>query len=113
MQDQEIGNFFTNPVGQGERIETMPPLKRLGFKTQIVLPREQVRAYDMAGRQVFVPLIAFNVLYTAGSSAAQTSAAYMLGGDTRSDKMAPFRADLGPHIFRTVGGRLLPDGVRR
>jgi hypothetical protein len=113
MQDQEIGNFFANPVGQGERIAAIQPLKRMGFKTQIVIPREQVRGYDMAGRQVFVPLIAFNVLYSSGSSEAQTSAGYMLGRDTKSEKLVPFRLDLGPHIFRGLGARLLPSGVRR
>jgi hypothetical protein len=67
----------------------------------------------MAGRQVFVPLIAFNVLYSSGSSEAQTSAGYMLGRDTKSEKLVPFRLDLGPHIFRGLGARLLPSGVRR
>jgi hypothetical protein len=112
-QEQEIGNFFANPVAQGERIAAIQPLKRIGFKTQIVVPREQVRGFELGGRQVFVPLIAFNALYGWGSSEGQTSAAYMLGRDTKGEKMAPFRLDLGPRIFRAVGNRLMPGGVRR
>jgi hypothetical protein len=37
----------------------------------------------------------------------------MLGRDTKGEKMAPFRLDLGPRIFRAVGNRLMPGGVRR
>jgi hypothetical protein len=61
---------------------------------------------------VFVPLIAFNALYRWGSGEGQTSASYLLGRDTKGEKMGPFRIDLGPRIFRSVAGRLLPTGIR-
>jgi hypothetical protein len=112
-QDQEIGAFFSNPVGKGERIVSVPPLKRIGIKTEVAVPRELVQAYELGGRQVFVPLIAFNALYGWSSGEGQTSAAYLLGRDTKSEKLGPFRLDLGPHIFRGVAARLLPIGVRR
>jgi hypothetical protein len=112
-QDQEIGNFFATPVAQGERIEAIKPLKRLTFTTQVVTPRSAVRAIEAGGRQVFVPLLAFNVLYTAGSSAAQTSVSYLVGREGQSEKLSPFRLDLGPRVFRGLAARLLPDVVRR
>ena len=112
-QDQEIANFFANPVAQGERIEAIQPLKRLTFTTQVVTPRTAIRTIEAGGRQVFVPLLAFNVLYTAGSSAAQTSVSYLVGREGQGDKLSPFRLDLGPRIFRGLAARLLPNGIRR
>jgi hypothetical protein len=112
-QEQQLGAFFTNPVGEGERIVVIPPLKRISLKTQVVTARDQVQAYELAGRQVFVPLIAFNALYRWSGGDGQTSVSYLLGRNTTGEKMAPFRLDLGPRIFRGVAGRLLPSGVRQ
>ena len=111
-QDQEIGAFFANPVGQGERIVVIQPLKRVTIKTQVAVPSERMQAYELAGRQVFVPVIAFNALYSWSGGKGQTSVSYLLGRDTKGEKMGPFRLDLGPRIFRGVAGRLLPTGVR-
>lgn len=111
-QDQEIGAFFANPVGQGERIVVIPPLKRVAIKTQVAVPSDRMQAYELAGRQVFVPVIAFNALYSWSGGEGQTSVSYLLGRDTKGEKMGPFRLDLGPRIFRGVAGRLLPTGVR-
>jgi hypothetical protein len=112
-QDSQIGAFFANPVGKGDRIAVIPPLKRLAIRTQAVAPRDQVLAYELAGRPVFVPLIAFNALYSWSGGEGQTSVSYLIGRDTKSDKLGPFRLDLGPHIFRGLAARLLPTGIRR
>ena len=112
-QDEQIGNFFANPVGAGERIVAIPPLQRVAVRTQVIAPREQIQAYELGGREVFIPLIAFNALYSWSSGEGQTSVSYLLGRDTKGEKMGPFRLDLGPRIFRDVAARLLPDGVRQ
>lgn len=111
-QDSEIASFFGNPVGEGERIVVIPPLKRVSLRTQVAAPREQIQAYELGGHQVFVPLIAFNALYRWSGGEGQTSASYLIGRDTKGEKMGPFRLDLGPHIFRGVAARPLPAGVR-
>jgi hypothetical protein len=111
-QDQEIGAFIANPVGQGESVE-IPPLKRLGLKTQVAIASDQVKAYEMAGKQVFLPVMAFNALYAWSGGAGQTSTTYLLGRETKSEKLGPFRIDLGPRIFRGVAAKLLPTGVRQ
>jgi len=111
-QEQDIGAFFANPVGQGERIVVIQPLKRVTLRTQVVALRSQLQAYELGGHQVFVPLIAFNALYQWSSGEGQTSVSYLLGRDTKGDKMGPFRLDLGPRIFRGIAARLLPTGVR-
>jgi len=112
VQDQEIGAFFARPVGEGERIDAIPPLQRMALRTQVVAPREAVQVLEIAGRQVFVPLIAFNALYRWSGGEGQTSVTYLLGRDAKAAKMAPFRLDLGPRVFRTVAARPLPAGLR-
>lgn len=112
-QDAQIGGFFDRPVGKGERIAIISPLKRVPLRSQVVVPREQVQAYELAGHQVFVPVIAFNALYSWSGGEGQTSVSYLLGRDTKGEKLGPFRLDLGPHIFRGLAARLLPSGVRK
>jgi hypothetical protein len=111
-QDQELQDFFSNPVGEGERIAAIPPLKSFNLRTQVSMPRHQLRVLEAGGRHVFVPLIAFNAVYRWGTGQGQTSSAYLLGRDTKGEKMAPFRLDLGARIFRGVGQRALPVAVR-
>jgi hypothetical protein len=112
-QDSEIGAFFANPVGEGDRIAAIQPLKRTVLRPRVTIPREQVQVYEVAGRKVFVPLIAFNALYRWGSGEGQSSISYLLGRDTNGEKMAPIRLDLGPRVFRSLGSRPLPTGVRK
>lgn len=112
-QDEEIGAFIARPVGAGERLDVIAPLQRLSLRTQVVAPRASVQAFEVAGRQLFVPLIAFNTLYHWSGGEGQTSASYLLGRDTKADKLAPFRLDLGPRVFRGLGARPLPLGERR
>ena len=112
-QDQEIQTFFKNPVAEGERIAAIPPLKSFNLRTRVSVERNQVRVLEAAGRQVFVPLLAFNAIYRWGGGDGQTSEAYLLGRDTKGEKMAPFRLDLGARVFRGLGKRALPGGLRR
>lgn len=104
-QDQEIGAFFAHPVGTGNRVPMLPPLKRLAFKSAVALTLQQMKVFEIAGRKVFVPLIAFNALYRWSGGEGQTSASYLVGRDTQAEKLAPFRVDLGPKLFRDLGAR--------
>lgn len=111
-QDGDIGAFFADPVGAGDRIAAIAPLKRFSVKTHVAIGLEQLQAYEVAGRRVIIPLIAFNALYRWSGGEGQTSVSYLLGRDTKSEKMAPFRLDLGPRVFRGLAARPLPTGVR-
>lgn len=111
-QDEQIAGFFAKPAGPGERLPVIPPLKCVLLKNQVFVPREQLQAYELAGRALFVPLIAFNVYYRTSAGDAQTSVSYLLGREAKGEKLAPFRADLGPRIFRGLDARSLPGGVR-
>jgi hypothetical protein len=111
-QDREIDLFFESPVGEGERIASIAPLKTVVVQTKVVAPRANVQLFEVGGRQVFVPLIAFNALYSWSAGEGQTSESYLLGRDTKGEKMAPFRLDLGPRVIRNVGAHPLPQALR-
>ncbi|MEO6256833.1 MAG: hypothetical protein ABIO69_08490 [Sphingomicrobium sp.] len=111
-QDQEIGAFFSNPVAKGDRIPAIAPLKRVALKSAVSLTLDQMRQFEVAGKRIFVPLIGFNALYRWSGGDGQTSASYLVGRDTNTEKMAPLRLDLGPRIFRGLGAREHNIGVR-
>ena len=111
-QDQEIGAFFANPVAKGDRIPAIAPLKRVALKSAVSLTLDQMRQFEVAGKRIFVPLIGFNALYRWSGGDGQTSASYLVGRDTQSEKLAPLRLDLGPRIFRGLGARQHNLGVR-
>ena len=112
-QDQEIGRFFAEPVAKGESIPAIPPLQRMHFKSAVSMPRDQMRLFDAGGRSVFVPLLGFNALYDWSGGDGQTSASYLIGRNTDGARMAPFRADLGPRVFRGLDARMHSLGVRK
>ena len=112
-QDSEIESFFAHPVGEGDRIPLIEPLKRMVLRPKVVIAREHVQEYEVAGRKVFVPLIAFNALYLWSGGEGQSSISYLIGRDTKGEKMAPIRLDLGSRVFRGLGARAMPTGVRK
>ena len=110
-QDAEIGAFFQQPVGKGDRIATIQPLGRLSLKSSVRLPLAQLHSFTVEGRTLFVPLVAFNVLYSGN---AQSSASFLVGrGSEADEKLAPFRLDLGPRIFRGLSARPHSMGLSR
>ncbi|MDQ3481967.1 MAG: hypothetical protein M3448_00920 [Pseudomonadota bacterium] len=105
MQDQQIRTFFDNPVAQGQRVPVIGPKQRVVLNTAVLLPRDQVRPFEIEGRHLFVPLVAFNALYGWGRGEGQNSVSYLVGKDTGAAKLAPFRLDLGPRMFRNLAAR--------
>lgn len=111
-QDEQLQSFFAQRPGPGERIAVIEPLKRMTFTTQIAASRNQIEVLEMGGRHVFVSLLAFNVTYRQGRKDGQTSVGYLVGRNGQGEKLAPFRLDLGARIFRGLGARTLPQGIR-
>ena len=77
-----------------------------------------MRPIRHADRVLFVPVVAVNVLYewdagAEGGAQGQTAMSYVIGRENRppSPKMAPFRLDQGPRVYREVGHR--PHELRR
>ena len=112
-QDDQIARFFSKPVGNGQPVEVVPPLKRVALPSAIALTREQMKIFDAGGRKFFVPMLAFNALYRWSGGEGQTSASYLVGRDTKGEKLAPFRVDLGARVFRGLGAREHELRVRR
>jgi hypothetical protein len=113
QQDQELRQFFDNPVAQGDRIPSIPPLQRVTIENAVLLQRDKVVPIEIEGRTLFVPIVGFNVLYSWGKSEGQSSASYFVGKQTKGEKLAPFRLDLGPRIFRNLASRDHDLRVRR
>jgi hypothetical protein len=111
-QERQIEAFFASPVGHGQRIAAIPPLQRMNLRTEVSAPKAGLQLFEIGGRHVIVPLIGFNALYRWGNSDGQTSQSFLLGRDTKSEKLAPFRMDLGPRVFRGLAARPLPQFVR-
>lgn len=114
-QDEEVARFFSTPRGQGDRIAAIAPLGRINLKTSVRLPIDQVHSFEAGGRQLFVPLVALNILYRTGSGTEyQDSASFLVGrGGDRDEKLAPFRIDLGPRIFRGLSARPHSNGLSK
>jgi hypothetical protein len=111
-QDQQLDAFFANPVGGDQRINSIPPLKRISFTSQVVAPRSAIQEYELGGRKAFVPVLAFNALYQWSGGNGQTSAAYVVGRESGGDKLGPLRLGARTREFRDLGSRPLPTVLR-
>lgn len=112
-QDEEVSAFFAHPQAHGNRIREIPPLKRISVKSAVSLTREQLRAYRLEERLLWVPTIAVTALYRWSGGQGQTSASFILGRETKGEKMAAFRLDQGSRVFRGLGARPHTVGVRK
>ena len=93
--------------GQLSELTNHPDAK---VKAEVIqLPtRQRAIKVSVEGRRLFIPVVAFNIVYGWGERGrGQISASYLVGveGKAPSEKMGAFRLDLGPRIYRTVGQR--------
>jgi hypothetical protein len=92
----------------------IPPFGKVSLKSAVRLPIDQLHSFEVDGRKLFVPLVAFNILFRGGGSEGQASASFLVGrGDDSDEKLAPFRLDLGPRIFRGLSARPHSMGLTR
>jgi hypothetical protein len=113
-QDRDIGAFFKNPVGKGDRIPAIVPLGKLPLKSAVRIPLDQLHSFEVQGRRLFVPLVGFNILFRSNGGDDQVSASFLVGrGDDQAEKLAPFRIDLGPRVFRGLAARSHSVGLQQ
>jgi hypothetical protein len=110
QQEQEIGAFFGEPVRERTppSIAVIPARGEIQIRSSVTMPKDQVREITVQGRRLFIPMVAFNVIYDWGNGrSGQTSKSYLVGreAETASEKMGAFRLDLGPRLYRSVGQR--------
>lgn len=112
--DAALAAFFAQPLEKPTPVASaIPPGVEAAMRAQVTLPRDAVRPIQVRDRTVFVPLVAFNLLYEwydeqGGVQHGQTAMSYVVGRENRppAAKMAPFRLDQGPKIYREVGQRV-------
>lgn len=113
-QDEEIGRFFREPVGQGERLPVIPPMGHISLKTRLSIPGDKMSPIEIDGRQLFVPLVAFNALYRWNGGDQQDSASFLVGrGKNDGGKMAPFRLDQGAKSWTGLDARPHSMGLQK
>lgn len=109
-QDKEIAAFQRKKPGEHRTlsIPDLPAGGELKLKGQVDAKQDEMKAMRVEQRLLFVPLVAVNAFYDWGTvRTGQTSRSFLIGRE-RSDspaKMAPFRLDLGPRVYRTLGQR--------
>ena len=113
-QDEQIGSFFRDPVGKGERFPVVQPMARVSVKVRLEISAEELVPLEVDGRSLFVPLVAFNALYRWNGGEEQDSASFLVGrGNDASPKMAPFRLDQGARSWSGLGARPHSMGLAR
>lgn len=113
-QDRDIAAFFHNPVGTGDRIPAVAPFGKLSLKSAVRLPIDQLHSFEVQGRKLFVPLVGFNILFRSNGEDDHASASFLVGrGSEQDEKLAPFRLDLGPRVFRGLAARAHSMGLQQ
>ncbi len=107
--DQEIAGFFALDIDAPDGTPlTLLPRTEVALTSVVTMPREEMREIKVQGRSLFIPTVAFNLLYEWGrDKVGQTCSSHVVGREPEqpSEKMAPFRLDLGPRVYRQVGQR--------
>ncbi|HEX8224308.1 MAG TPA: hypothetical protein VF605_10885 [Allosphingosinicella sp.] len=105
----DMAAFFQGPIHElsGSPQVGIAPGGTLKLNGQVAMPMAEVREIEMAGRRIFVPMVAINVAYDWAGGTGRTSRSWLVGreAETPQAKMGPFRLDLGPRIYRSVGRR--------
>ena len=109
-QETEIGAFYAKPFQDKlvTRPFEIPARSQAKLSRTVRLDSSEVRAITIQGRRLFIPMVAFNIVYDWGEAeSGQTSRCYVVGreSETPTEKMGAFRLDLGPRIYRSVGQR--------
>lgn len=112
--EDALAAFFAAPLERPIPIASaVAPGVHAALRSQVALPLTGVRPIAVNDRQLFVPLVAFKVLYEyAGPDGdirtSQTTSSYVVGRENKppASKMAPFRLDQGPRQYREVGHRV-------
>jgi MYXO-CTERM domain-containing protein len=109
QQQHEIAAFLAAPAPiDGGGSATLQPQRAAQMRSSVVMPKESVREIRIDGRPLFIPTVVIKVVYQWGRGrAGQAHGTYLVGieNEKSPEKMGPFRLDMGPRIYRSVGGR--------
>ena len=110
QQAQEIAAFLATPAQSDEASASLvlQPQQSAGVRTSVVMPKESVREIRIEGRPLFIPTVVVRAVYQwSRARSGQAHGSYLVGtqNEKSPEKMGPFRLDLGPRVYRSVGGR--------
>jgi hypothetical protein len=113
-QDAEIATFFARPDATGGVIDMIGPLDQTSIRSVVRMPRAAMREYQVEGRRLLVPVLAFNAGYRFGSGGGRTSGAWLIGrGKPGAERLGPLRLDQGPQRWTDLSQKTLEPAVRR
>lgn len=109
-QDEEIAAFQRKKPGEHRTISLpdLPAGEEITIQGRVDSKGEDLKALRVEQKLLFIPLVAVNAHYDWNSSrSGQTSKSFLVGREKPdpAERMAPFRLDLGPRVYRTVGQR--------
>jgi hypothetical protein len=108
QQNQEIAAFLAMPCEIEAAPLTLPGRKGMDTEGAVAMDRQTVREIRIEGRPLFIPTVVVRVVYHWGKGrSSQVHGSYVVGIENQKspEKMGPFRLDMGPRIYRSVGGR--------
>jgi len=108
QQSQEIAAFLAAPCEIEAAPLTLAPGQGGITERAVTMERQNVREVRIDGRPLFIPTVVVRAVYQWGRArSSQVHGTYVVGIENQKspDKMGPFRLDMGPRIYRSVGGR--------
>jgi len=112
--DAEIGRFFQQPAGSGERLPLIAPMSRVSLRMRVTVSGANLAPLVVEGRKLLVPMVAINAAYRWSGGELKDSSSFLVGrGEAEGGKMAPFRLDLGARSWSGLGARLHSTGLQR
>lgn len=106
-QDADLAAFNAGPIPR----PVTPPFALAPGETRTIravaaTPRDAIRTMTAAGRPMFVPIVAANLLYASGEAEGQSARAWAIGIErVDSAKLAPFWLDGPAKMFAGVAAR--------
>lgn len=106
-QPAEIAAFFDSGPTSATQGMDLPGEHGVRFQSAVHIPLAQARMLTVEGQKIFVPTVAFNVVYRwAGDGRGQTAASYIVGViGAEGGRLGPFHIDRGPRRYRKIAAR--------
>lgn len=108
-EEDALVAFFAAPdEGLVHEVARIEPGGAVEFAGELRLPHEAVVPIHAGQRELLIPVIAFSAQYRwADDGRGYSAAAFIVGeeSDPPRERMGPFRLDLGPRQYRSVGCR--------
>lgn len=112
--DEDVGRFFMQPAGTGERVPNIPPMGRVSIRSRLAIAGATFAPLVVEGRSLLVPLVAINAFYRWSGGELANSSSFLVGrGEGEEGKLAPFRLDRGARSWSGLAARLHSTGLQQ